>query len=44
MSLRADAWETEGLYDEPGWTLAEANEAVEGIENFWLPEVAQKAG
>jgi flavin-dependent dehydrogenase len=38
ITLRRDAWEAEGLFDEPGWTLADANAAIEGIENFWLPE------
>jgi hypothetical protein len=41
VTLRQDAWEEEGLFDEPGWTLADATAAIEGIENFWLPEAAR---
>ena len=31
VSLRPDAWEQEGLYEAPGWTLRDALEVAEGI-------------
>jgi DNA-binding FadR family transcriptional regulator len=42
VSLRPDAWEQEGLYEAPGWTLRDAVEVAEGIEGAWLEQAAQR--
>ena len=42
VSLRPDAWEQEGLYEAPGWTLRDALEVAEGIEGAWLEQAAQR--
>jgi len=43
ISLRSEAWESEGLYDEGGWTLADALAAVPGFDNAWIVQPAAKA-
>jgi hypothetical protein len=43
VSLRAEAWESEGLFDEPGMTLKEATEVAEGIEGAWIDELQTAA-
>jgi hypothetical protein len=40
VSLRPDAWDADGLYDEPGLTRADALGMAGGIENFWLGDPA----
>jgi flavin-dependent dehydrogenase len=41
ISLDAARWETDGLFEGPGLTRAEANEIAPGIENLWLDTVAE---
>lgn len=36
VSLRPERWEEEGLYSDDGWTLAEAEAMLPGVEEFWL--------
>ena len=43
ISLDPDRWEADGLFDDSGLTLAEANERAPGIESLWLERVAQPA-
>lgn len=41
VSLDPNAWEPDGLYSEPGWTLADAAETCEGFEQqVWFDEAA----
>lgn len=36
ISLKPEMWEEEGLFDESGMTLAEAEALTPGIEEYWL--------
>jgi hypothetical protein len=42
IGLRPEAWESDGLFEEPGLTYAEAIAAAGGVENAWLdPSLAE---
>ena len=43
VSLIPDEWEARGLHDNPGLTLAEAKEAVEGVDWLWLDHIPAQA-
>ena len=43
ISLQPDRWESDGLFDGSGLTVAEANERAPGIEALWLDRVASPA-
>jgi flavin-dependent dehydrogenase len=43
ISLRPEAWESDGLYGEPGLTMADALAAAPGFDNNWIAQPAAKA-
>jgi flavin-dependent dehydrogenase len=43
VSLRPEAWEADGLFEEPGLTLKQATEVAEGIEGAWIDELQAAA-
>jgi hypothetical protein len=38
ISLSPDRWQEDGLFSEPGISLAAANEQLPGVEEFWLDQ------
>jgi hypothetical protein len=36
LGLKPEEWDSAGLYDAPGMTLAQAREAAEGVDWLWL--------
>jgi flavin-dependent dehydrogenase len=44
ISLQPECWQEDGLFDEPGITLASARERLRGIEEFFLDERVMPRG
>ena len=44
VGLDPDTWEADGLFDEPGLTLAQAKEMIPGIDAIWDDSVDPFAG